>query len=68
MSKPVWINLSRKDFNSLIKGNADNLEKKDYKTTVDTNPYNLKKARNILLKIGYKKLVKMMHAISTTVW
>ena len=40
MSKPVRINLSRKDFNLLIKGNADHLEKKDYKTTVDTNPYN----------------------------
>ena len=55
MSKLSWIDLPRKDFNSLIKDVVDNLENKDYKTTVDTNPYNFKKAKKFLLEIGTKK-------------
>ena len=49
MSKLSWIDLRRKNFNSLIKDVVDNLENKDYKTTADTNPYNFKKAKKLLL-------------------
>ena len=55
MSKLSWIDLRRKNFNSLIKDVVDNLENKDYKTTADTNPYNFKKAKKLLLEIGTKK-------------
>ena len=35
------MNLSREDFNSLIKNVADNLDSKNYKTNVDSRPYGL---------------------------
>ena len=45
ISKPLWMNLSREDFNSLIKNVADNLDNKNYKTNVDGCPYGLKNAK-----------------------
>ena len=39
------MNLSREDFNSLIKNVADNLDNKNYKTNVDGRPYGLKNAK-----------------------
>ena len=45
ISKPLWMNLSREDFNSLIKDVADNLDNKNYKTDVDGCPYGLENAK-----------------------
>ena len=55
ISKPLWMNLSREDFNSLIKNVADNLDNKNYKTNVDGRPYGLK---NFLLEIGTKQITE----------
>ena len=58
MSKPIWIEVSRKDFISLIKDVADNLDKKDYKITVNNADYNLENAEKYLLEIITKKISK----------
>ena len=42
--KPLWIKLSREDFNSLIKDVVGSLDNEKYKTIVDGNKYNLKNA------------------------
>ena len=42
--KPLWIKLSREDFNSLIKDVVDSLDNEKYKTIVDGNKYDLKNA------------------------
>ena len=39
------MNLSREDFNSLIKNFADNLDNKNDKTNVDDRPYGLKNTK-----------------------
>ena len=57
-SKPLWINLSREDFNLLIKDVADNLDNKNYKTNADGRIYGLKNAKKFLLEIGTKKISK----------
>ena len=41
ISKPLWINVSRENFNSLIKYGVDNLDNKDYKTTLDGDKYEI---------------------------
>ena len=58
MSKPIWIEVSRKDFISLIKDVADNLDKKDYKITVNNADYNLESAEKYSLEIITKKISK----------
>ena len=58
MSKPIWIEVSRKEFISLIKDVADNLDKKDYKTTVNNADYNLENSEKYLLEIITKKISK----------
>ena len=58
MSKPIWIEVSRKDFISLIKDFADDLDKKDYKTTVNNSDYNSENAEKYLLEIITKKISK----------
>ena len=57
-SKPLWINLSREDFNLLIKDVPDNLDNKNYKTNADGRIYGLKNAKKFLLDIGTKKISK----------
>ena len=54
--KPLWINMSRKDFNLLIKDVADNLNNKVYQATVNGLKYDFQKANEFLLKIGTKKI------------
>ena len=51
ISKPLWINLSTKNFNSLIKDAVDNLDNEDY-----NRRYDLKNAENFLLEIITKKI------------
>ena len=58
ISKPLWINLSREDFNLLIKDVPDNLDNKNYKTNADGRIYGLKNAKKFLLEIGTKKISK----------
>ena len=53
--KPLWITLSRKDFNSLVKDVVDNLDSEDYKTTANNHKYSLKNAERFLLEIINKK-------------
>ena len=45
ISKPLWINLFREDFDLLINYVADNLDNKNYKTNVDGRPYGLENAK-----------------------
>ena len=54
--KPLWINMSRKDFNLLIKDVADNLNNKVYQPTVNGLKYDFQKANEFLLEIGTKKI------------
>ena len=56
--KPLWIKLSRNDFNSLIKDIVDNLDNKDYQTTINNNNYDLKNVEKFLLEIVTKKISK----------
>ena len=58
ISEPLWINVSRKDFELLIKDVDNNLNNKDYQTTVNGLEYDLKKAKECLLEIGTKKISK----------
>ena len=48
--KPLWIKLSREDFNSLIKDVVDNLDNDKSKITVDGNKYDLKMQKNFCWK------------------
>ena len=54
--KPLWINMSRKDFNLLIKDVADNLNNKVYQATVNGLKYDFQNANEFLLEIGTKKI------------
>ena len=54
--KPLWINMSRKDFNLLIKDVADNLNNKVYQATVNGLKYDFQKTNEFLLEIGTKKI------------
>ena len=56
ISKLLWINLSRENFNSLIKDVFDNLHNNNYKTTLDGDKEDLKNAENFLLEISTKKI------------
>ena len=57
----LWVKLSRKDFDSLIKDVANNLDDGNYKTTTSNHEYNLKNAEKFLLEIIIKKIVKLKH-------
>ena len=56
ISKPLWMNLPRNDYNSLIKDIVDNLDNEDCKTIVNGYRYDLKNAENFLLEIITKKI------------
>ena len=56
ISKPLWIEIPRKDFISLIKDIVDNLDNKDFQTTVNRRKYDLKNEEKCLLKIIIKKI------------
>ena len=56
ISKPLWIQISRNDFISLIKDFVNNLDDKDYQTTVDKRKYDLKNAEKYLMEIIIKKI------------
>ena len=58
ISKPSWIEGSRKDFDLLIEDVSDSLANKDYKTTLNDVNYDFKKAEEFLLEIGTKKINK----------
>ena len=44
ISKPLWIEISKSDFISLIKDVVDNLNDKDCQTTIDKRKYDFKNA------------------------
>ena len=54
--KPLWIDLSRKHFDLLIKNVDDNLDNKNYKTGVAGNDHNLKNAKAFLQETSTKKI------------
>ena len=54
--KPLWIDLSRKDFDLLIIDVDDNLDNKSYKTGVAGNDHDLKNAKTFLQEISTKKI------------
>ena len=57
MSKPIWINVPRKDFDPLIKDVDDSLDNKNYKIKVGNNDYNLKNTKKFV-KNSYQKNLK----------
>ena len=68
ISKSLRINLSRENFNSLIKDVVDNLDNADYKTTVNNRRYDLKNKEQFLLEIITKKIVKIKQTNCAIVW
>ena len=54
MSKPIRIDVPRKDFGPLIKDVDDSLDNKNYKIKVGNNDYNLKNAKKFV-KNSYQK-------------
>ena len=68
ISKSLWINLSRKNFSSLIENVVDNLDIKDYKTTLNNRRYDLKNAEKFLLKIINWKISKNEALKFITIW
>ena len=56
ISKPLWIEIPRNDFISLIKDVFDHLDNMDFQTTVNKRKYDLKNAEKYLLKIIIKKI------------
>ena len=67
ITKPSWIKLSRSNFGSLIKDLVNNLDNKDYQTKINSDNYDLKNAKQVLLEIVTKKLVKMKHMNCTKI-
>ena len=59
--KPLWINLFRNYFLSLIKDVVNNLDNKSYQTMISNNRYGLTNVEQFLLEIVIKKIVKMKH-------
>ena len=55
ISKPLWIEVSRKDFNSLMKDVADNLDNINYKTSGDGNDYDFKNCRKSFAGNSHQK-------------
>ena len=56
ISKPLWIEIPRNDFISLIKDVFDHLDNMDFQTSVNKRKYDLKNAEKYLLKIIIKKI------------
>ena len=59
--KPLWTNLFRNYFLSLIKDVVNNLDNKSYQTTISNNRYGLTNVEQFLLEIVIEKIVKMKH-------
>ena len=55
ISKPLWIKLTRKKIDLLIKDVVNNLDNEDYKTTVNNRRYDLN-AEKFLLEIITKQI------------
>ena len=58
IQKPIWIKLSREEFNSLIKDVDDNLNNDEFKTTVDKKAYD-EKCKKATPKISEKETIKL---------
>ena len=56
ISKPLWIEIPRNDFISLIKEVVDSLDNNYFQTTVNKRKYDLKKAEKYMLQIIIKKI------------
>ena len=56
ISKPLWIEIPRNDFISLIKEVVDSLDNNYFQTTVNKRKYDLKKAEKYILQIIIKKI------------
>ena len=56
--KPLWINLFRNYFLSLIKDVVNNLDNKSYQTVISNNRYGLTNVEQFLLEIVTKKISK----------
>ena len=68
ISKPLWIELSSKRFDLLIKDVVNNLDNKDYKTTVNNRWLDLKDVEKFLLEIITKNISEMKHANCIIIW
>ena len=55
ISKPLWIEISKDDFMSLIKDVDDNLDNKDYKTKTGDNHYNFRNGKKCFARNNHQK-------------
>ena len=58
IQKPLQFELSKEDFNLLIKDVANSLEDESHKTSLNNHGYDLKNAEKCLLKVTTKKISK----------
>ena len=56
IQKPLWIKLSKNDFDSFTKDLYNSLNNDKFKTTVGKKAYDLKNAKKYLVKITTKKI------------
>ena len=61
IQKPLWVKLSKNDFDSLIQDTYNNLNNDEFKTTVNKKAYDLKNSKSFLMKITTQKFLKSMH-------
>ena len=55
ISKPLWIEISKDGFMSLIKDVDDNLDNKDYKTKTGDNYYNFRNGKKCFARNNHQK-------------
>ena len=58
MQKPLWVKLSKNDFDSLIRDVNDNLSNNEFNTTVNKNVYNLNNAQKFLVDITTQTIIE----------
>ena len=58
IQKPLWVQINKNDFDSLIEDVYNNLNNNEFKTTVNKKVYDLKNAKEFWVKIITQKISK----------
>ena len=58
MQKPLWVKLSKNDFDSLIRDVKNNLSNNEFNTTINKNVYNLNNAQKFLVDITTQTIIE----------
>ena len=58
MQKPLWVKLSKNDFDSLIRDVNNNLSNNEFNTTINKNVYNLNNAQKFLVDITTQTIIE----------